>query len=145
MCYTSQLSNDNRDYWKIGLKLDYNHNMLLVKNDYPQQKSILKLIHSLIEHGIKIKRDRLFEELILIFAFSKDILNSNDAREKINQTKRLYVSWDELISLFKLLSFALILSVCCLIIELLCFFECFKYFLKKVFECIGLLIIELSN
>ena len=131
MYFHSQLSNENRDDWKIGLKLDYNYNMLLVRTGHPQHKPILKLIHSLIESGIKIKRDKLYKESLLLVIFYR--WTSNDDRKKFYQTKRLYVSWDELISLFKLLSFALILSVCCLIIELLYFFECFKYFFKKRF------------
>ena len=131
MYFYSHLSNKDRDYWKIGLKLDYNYNMLLVRTGHPQHKPILKLIHSLIENGIKIKRDKLYKESLLIFILYRWI--SYDERKKFYQTKRLYVSWDELISLFKLLSFALILSVCCLIIELLYFFECFKYFIKKRF------------
>ena len=130
--FHSHLNNENRDDWKVGLKLDYNYNMLLVRTGHPQQKPMLKLIHSLIEHGIKIKREKLFKESLLLFILYKWI--SNDERKKFHETKRLYVCWDELISLFKLLSFALILSVCCLIIELLYFFECFKYFLKKVIE-----------
>ena len=144
MHYSSKISNENRDDWTIGLKFDYNYNMLLVRTDYPQQKSILKLVHSLIEDGIKIKRDNLFKHILLLFAFSRDILSSNDAMAKVYETKRLYVSWDELISLFKLLSFALILSICCLIIELLYFFDCFKYFLKKAFEAIDSLIERFS-
>ena len=125
------LEKEYRDDWTIGLKLDYNYNMLLVRTGHPQHKPILKLIHSLIENGIKIKRERLYKESLLLFIFYH--WTSNDDRRKFYQTKRLYVSWDELISLFKLLSFALILSVCCLIIELLYFFECFKYFIKKRF------------
>ena len=31
--FYSQLSNENRDDWKIGLKLDYNYNMLLARSN----------------------------------------------------------------------------------------------------------------
>ena len=129
--FHSHLSNKNRDDYTIGIKLNYNYNMLLVRSGHFQHKPIIKLINSLVENGIKIKRARLYKELLQNLFF-EDILNSK-AMAKVYEAERLYVSWDELISLFKLLSFALILSVCCLIIELLYYFKCFKYIFKKRF------------
>ena len=123
--FHSHLSKENRDDWTIGLKLNYNYIMLLVRSGHPQHKSILKLIHSLIESGINIKRSKLLKDS-LIHVFFSVVITSNDEREKVYETKRLYVAWNELISLFKLLSFGFILSTCCLIIELLYFFEFFK-------------------
>ena len=118
--------------------------MLLVRTGHPQHKLILKLIHSLIENGIQIKRDRLYKESLLLLILSLRRRGSNKTRKIFHETKRLYVTWDELISLFKFLSFALILSICCLIIELFYFFDCLKYFFKKAFEAIDLLITEFS-
>ena len=119
------LSKENGDDWTIGFKLNHNYNMLLVRTNYSQQKSLIRLIHSLIENGVKIKRDKLLKHSLLHLLF-EFFLTSADAKEKLYEAKQLYVAWDELISLFKLLSFAFILSTCGFIIELLYFFGYFK-------------------
>ena len=54
--------------------------MLLVRTGHPHHKPILKLIHSLIENGIKIKRDKLYKESLLIFILYRWI--SYDERKK---------------------------------------------------------------
>ena len=123
----NHISHENRDDYTIGLKLDYNYKMLLVRTGHPQHKPILKLMHSLNENGIKIKRDKLYTELLVCIFLHNDFI-SHDVRKKVRETKQHYGSWDHLICLFKLLSFALILSTCCFVIEKLYYFKCFKYF-----------------
>lgn len=131
--FRSHLSKENKDDWVIALKFNYNYDMLMVKTDHNHRKLILKLIHGSIENGINVKRNKLIKERILLIClfFINDNGDLTDQIiEKLFDKKRLYVAWDQLINVFKLLLFGSILSCCCLIIEIFysLSFKCLKFF-----------------
>ena len=131
--FRSQLSKENKDDWVVGLKFNYNYNILMVKTDHNHRNRILKLIHGSIENGINVKWFKLMKERVLLICLylindSEDL--TDGIIEKLFDKKQLYVEWDDLINLFKLLLFGSILSCCCLIIEIFYFltFKCLKFF-----------------
>ena len=85
-----------------------------------------------VENGINVKRDKLMKERILLkflFLINNQEDLTDEIKEKLFDKKRLYVAWNQLINLFKLLLFGSILSCCCLIIEIFYFvtFKCLKF------------------
>ena len=104
----------------------------MLKTDHNHRKRIIKLIHGSIENGINVKRDKLMKERILLkflFLINNQEDLTDEIKEKLFDKKRLYVAWDQLINLFKLLLFGSILSCFCLIIEIFYFvtFKCLKF------------------
>lgn len=114
-----------RDDFLIGLKLDFNYQLKIVNKKNPHYKKMIKLINKSIEHGIMIKRSKLFRSGMLLLYY---LLQKYGDREMLESIKKLLIvkndsliNLNELESLFYLVSFGLSLSFVLLIIEILHF------------------------
>ena len=120
---------DRRDDWLIGLQLDYNYPVKIVSVKNPSYKRIIRLINISIEHGIGVKRDRLFVNGVLMLYY---LLEKFAPQETIGIVKQLFakknilITINELESLFLLFAIGLFLSIVLFIIEY-CYFLAFKY------------------
>ena len=114
-----------RDDWLIGLQLDYNYQVKIVNNKHPEHKRIIKLINRSLEHGVMIKRDRLFQSgmLLMYYLVQKFAPQEiNDAMNRLISKRRIEITINELESLFLLLIIGLSLSILTFIIEIIFFF-----------------------
>lgn len=110
--------------WLIGLQLDHNYQVKIVNIKHPLHEQIINLISAANEHGIRIRRNKQFENgiLLLYFLFQKVApQNLIDIIDEILSKRRIQITYNELESLFLLLSFGLVLSICILLIEILNF------------------------
>ena len=117
-----------RDDWLIGLQLDYNYQVKIVNNKHPEHKRIIKLINRSLEHGVMIKRDRLFQSgmLLMYYLVQKFAPQEiNDAMNRLISKRRIEITINELESLFLLLIIGLSFSILTFIIEIIFFF--YKY------------------
>ena len=119
------LDKDFRDDFLIGLQLDFNYKLKIVNKQNPHHKKIIKLINKSTEHGIMAKRDKLFDNGMLLLYY---ILQKFAHRETLEIIKKLLIVKNdslinlyELESLFYLVLFALSLSFVLLMIEFLYF------------------------
>lgn len=111
-----------KDDWLIALQMDHNYQVKIVNVKNPQYKQIINLINASNEYGIRIRSNKLYENgvLMLYFLFEKvapeNLLNLVD---DLLSKRRIQIAFNELESLFLLLFFGLIVSICILIIEIL--------------------------
>ena len=119
------LDKDFRDDFLIGLKLDFNYQLKIVNKQNPHYKKIIKLINKSTEHGIMTRRDKLFDNGMLLLYY---ILQKFGDRETLKTIEKLLIvkndlliGLNELESLFYLVLFALSLSFVLLMIEFLYF------------------------
>ena len=114
-----------RDEFLIGLKLDFNYQLKIVNKQNPHYKKIVKLINKSTEHGIMIKRDKLFQDGLLLIYYLLQKFGDREILESIKillmVKKDSSISLNELESLFYLASLGLILSLVLLIIEIVYF------------------------
>ena len=75
-----------RDEFLIGLKFDFNYQLKIVNKQNPHYKKIIKLINKSIEHGIMIKRDKLFQNGLLLIYY---LLQKFGDREILELIKKL--------------------------------------------------------
>ena len=111
-----------RDDWLIGLQLDYNYQVKIVNNKHPKYKRIIKLINWSLEHGIVDKRDRLYENGILLMCSLVEKFAPREIIDRIDRLinkRRIQITIIELESLFLLLIIGLSLSVLTFIIEII--------------------------
>ena len=59
--------------WLIGLQMDNNYQVKIVNINHPLNEQIINLINAANEHGIRIRRNKQFENgiLMLYFIFEK--------------------------------------------------------------------------
>ena len=116
---------ESRDEFLIGLKLDFNYQLKIVNKQNPHYKKIVKLINKSTEHGIMIKRDKLFQDGLLLIYYLLQKFGDREILESIKillmVKKDSSISLNELESLFYLASLGLILSLVLLIIEIVYF------------------------
>ena len=110
-----------RDDWLIGLQLDYDYQVKIVNNKHPEHKRIIKLINWSLEHGIKERRERLFQNGMLLMYYLVEKLAPQEIIDVINRLinkRRIEITINELESLFLLLIIGLSLSILAFIIEI---------------------------
>ena len=125
---------DRRDNWLIGLQMDYNYAVKLVSVKNPFYKRIIRLINISIEHGIRVKRNRLFFNGMLLLYYLLEKLAPQETIDIVKQLlakKSILITINELESLFLLFSIGLILSIVLFISEY-SYFLIFKY--SKTFK-----------
>ena len=119
-CFRFLADEEQRDDWVIGLQLDYNYQVKVVNVKNPFYKRIIRLINISIEHGIQVKRNRLFVNgmLMLYYLLEKFAPQETiDTVKKLFATKNILITMNELESLFLLFSIGIILSIVLFIIE----------------------------
>ena len=110
-----------RDDWLIGLQSDYDYQVKIVNNKHPEHKRIVKLINWSLEHGIKDRRERLFQSGMLLMYYLVEKLAPQEIIDVINRLvnkRRIEITINELESLFLLLIIGLSLSILTFIIEI---------------------------
>ena len=99
-------NHENQNNWLIGLKMDFNYEVKIINKKHPKHKQILKLINTLVEHGIKQRAENLYDNgfMISFYLFEKlsDSQVVNQVKYEFNN-KREQITLDELSSLFGLL------------------------------------------
>ena len=73
----------------IGLQLDYNYQVKVVNVKNPFYKRIIRLINISIEHGIQVKRNRLFVNGMLMLYY---LLEKFAPQETIDTVKKLFAT-----------------------------------------------------
>lgn len=120
--FRSLVEKEFKDDWLIALQMDHNYQVKVVNVKNPQYKQIIYLINASNEYGIRIKRKKLYENgiLMLYFLFEKVAPEYLlDLVDDLLTKRRIHITFNELESLFLLLLFGLIVSICILIIEIL--------------------------
>lgn len=87
--------------------MDYKHLVKVVNNKHPKHKQIVKLINISIEHGIKIRWQRLFKHGILMYVYLFEQLADEEILSQLrNQIKKMsnQITFDELSTVFFFLS-----------------------------------------
>ena len=116
------LAKEIQDDWLNALSLDFNYEIRIVNMKNPQCKQIIKLINLSFEHGIIMRRDRLFQSgmLMLYYLIEKFAPQEiNDILDKLMSKRRIEITFNQLKSLFLILLIGLILSICLFVIELI--------------------------
>ena len=116
------LAKEIQDDWLNALSFDFNYEIRIVNIKNPQCKQIIKLINLSFEHGIIMRRDRLFQRGMLMLYYlvekfaPKEII---DVLDKVMSKRRIEITFNELESLFLILLIGLSLSICQFVIELI--------------------------
>ena len=119
-CFRFLADEEQRDDWVIGLQLDYNYQVKVVNVKNPFHKRIIRLINISIEHGIRVKRNRLFVNGMLMLYYLLEKFAPQETIDTVKQlfaTKNVLITMNELESLFLLFSIGIILSIVLFIIE----------------------------
>ena len=58
-----------KDEFLIGLKFDFNYQLKIVNKQNPHYKKIIKLINKSTDHGIMVRRDKLFDNGMLLLYY----------------------------------------------------------------------------
>ena len=133
-CFRFLADEEQRDDWVIGLQLDYNYPVKIVNVKNRFYKRIIRLINISIEHGIRVKRNRLFVNGMLLLYYLLQKFAPQETIDTIKQLlakKNILITITELESLFWLFSIGFILSIVLFIIEY-CYVYVSKY--SKTFQ-----------
>ena len=115
---------ENQNNWLNALQMYYIYETKIVNKKHPKHKQIINIINIAFENGIFQRWDSLYKEgnILLFYVFEKiaDPQLINDIKNAINY-KRTQITFDELVSVFHLLSIVLLVSFIVFVIEIIYF------------------------